>query len=133
MSFAYGVFALVTTKKLSAYLQGESNVPVFSIHINFKELAKAATCIVAMVIWIFIALSIVSNTTGGVIVLMVPCFILATAALYFSPEATEVSHALIRVSRNLFIACVRFVSCRSNSEIVNEQKRDRLFDAAASH
>jgi|SRR5580692_8791843 hypothetical protein len=83
LSFAYGVFALILTKKLSAYLKGESNVPILSIHINFKELAKAATCIVAMVIWIFIALSIVSNTTGGVIVLMVPCFILGTAALYF--------------------------------------------------
>lgn len=83
LSFVYGVLVLLLARKLSASLKGESSVPLLSFHINFKELAKAAVCIVAMFIWIFIALSIVSNTTGGEIVLMVPCFVLATAALYF--------------------------------------------------
>ena len=83
LSFVYGVLALLLARKFGASLKGESSAPLLGLHINFRELAKAAGCTVLMIIWIYIALSVVSNTTGGVIVLMIPCFVLGVAAVYF--------------------------------------------------
>jgi hypothetical protein len=83
LSFGYGALAVLLSKKLNLSPKGATDVPFPGIQINFRALAKAAGCLVAMIVWIFIALSLVSNTTAGMIVLLVPCFIFGTAAVFF--------------------------------------------------
>ena len=80
LSLAYGALTVFLVKRGSASLKG---VPAPRLRINFKELAKAAGCLIAMFLWIVIALSLVSNTMAGMIVLLIPCFLLGTAALFF--------------------------------------------------
>jgi hypothetical protein len=83
LSLAYGALAVFLAKWGGASLKGQSGVPAPRLRINFKELAKAAGCLIAMFVWIFIALSLVSNTMAGMIVLLIPCSLLGTAALFF--------------------------------------------------
>jgi hypothetical protein len=83
VSLSYGALAVFLVRRGSASLQGQAGVPTPRLRIKFKELAKAAGCTITMILWIFIALSLVSNTTTGMIVLLIPCFLLGTAALFF--------------------------------------------------
>jgi hypothetical protein len=81
LSLAYGFFVVVLGKRLQTRLRNQPDTPLF--HIDWKELAKAAGCFVAMILWVFIALSFVSDTTAGMTVLLVPCSILGIAAAFF--------------------------------------------------
>lgn len=83
VSLAYGIFVVVLGKRLQTRLSNRPDAPLFSVHIDWKELAKAAGCFAAMILWVFIALSFVSDTTAAMIVLMVPCSILGIAAAFF--------------------------------------------------
>jgi hypothetical protein len=83
LSLAYVLLSVVLAKRLQTRLRNQPDAPLLSFHIDWKQLAKAAGCFVAMTLWVFIALSFVGDTTAGMIVLMVPCSILGIAAAFF--------------------------------------------------
>jgi len=83
MSLAYGIFVVVLGKRLQTRLSNRPDTPLVGFQIDWKELAKAAGCFVAMILWVFIALSLGGDNTAGMIILMVPCSILGIAAAYF--------------------------------------------------
>jgi hypothetical protein len=83
LSLAYGFVVVVLGKRLQTRLSNQPDAPHFGFHINWSQLAKAAGCLVAMVLWVFVALSLVGDTTAGMIILMVPCSLLGIAAAYF--------------------------------------------------
>jgi hypothetical protein len=83
LSLAYGFLVIVLGKRLQTRLSNQADTPLYSSHIDWKQLAKAAGCFVGMILWVFIALSFVSDTTAGMMILMVPCSLLGIAAAYF--------------------------------------------------
>jgi hypothetical protein len=92
LPFAYVALGVFLSRKLAASPNDQSGAPVPandqsattvpSRRVNLRQIAKAACCIVALFLWLVIAMPWI-NTPIGAIVVLVPCFLLLAAALFF--------------------------------------------------
>jgi hypothetical protein len=82
VSVAFGGLIVYIAMRVQPLRDGQSTtVPRFRIH--WRELLKAAGCVIGIFVWILAALPFISDTIGGMIILLAPCLVLGTAALYF--------------------------------------------------
>jgi hypothetical protein len=83
LPFGYAALAVFLSKILIVAPKRQSAVSLPRRHVNIQEIAKSVGCIAASFVWAFVALPLIGDTTAGVIVLAVPCFLFAVAGLFF--------------------------------------------------
>jgi hypothetical protein len=82
LPFVYAGLAGFMARKLTAGPNDQVGVQTIVGSIKFKELVKFGCCIIALFAWLMITMPLLETTIGAAVVL-VPCFLLLAAALFF--------------------------------------------------
>jgi hypothetical protein len=82
LPFVYAALSGFMAKKLTASSSDQLGAQEIVGRFKFKELIKFGCCIIALFAWLMITIPLLDTLIGAAVVL-VPCFLLLAAALFF--------------------------------------------------